>query len=126
MFSNCSHSVGGDEFGRNRAIAQSRQQLEVVTNMANRRPADFRFPTEKQDRAEATARNIAWAAPERNPDPVTPAVGPDPMPEIYRDAVLADLRGHRRRQAADVAGRRAARHRRAPAAGRVPQVLCHH
>lgn len=61
--------------------------------MAGRRVAEFRFPTEKQDRAEETARNMARAAKERHPDPVTLAVGPaDPMPDSCWDAVLSDPR----------------------------------
>ncbi|MDO9440580.1 MAG: hypothetical protein Q7T73_06795 [Beijerinckiaceae bacterium] len=55
--------------------------------MANRRPADWRFPNEKQQRAEETARRMQAAAAA----PPTPAVGPaDPMPDSYWDAVLAD------------------------------------
>jgi hypothetical protein len=55
--------------------------------MASRRPADWRFPSEKQARAEETLRQMQ----QRSAPPPTPAVGPaDPMPEGYWDAVLSD------------------------------------
>ncbi|WP_398482508.1 hypothetical protein [Tardiphaga sp.] len=65
--------------------------------MAGRRVADWRFPTEKQARAEETARNMSRAAQQKQgiSDGVhtTYAIGPaDPMPDSYWDAVLADPR----------------------------------
>jgi hypothetical protein len=57
--------------------------------MASRRPADWRFPTEKQRRAEETARLIR-----RDPEPPTnpsPPVTDDTDPGWW-DAVLADQR----------------------------------
>lgn len=65
--------------------------------MASRRPADFRFPTERQERAEQTARNMARAAQARLPvddtPPQTPAVVPaDDAPDAYWDSILADPR----------------------------------
>jgi hypothetical protein len=67
--------------------------------MANRRPADWRFPTPKQEAAEATLRRMQQnAAP-----PPLPTPGPaDEMPDAYWDAVLADPRavaGARRKAA---------------------------
>jgi len=61
--------------------------------MASRRPADWRFPTEKQSRAEDTARRMqAASAP-----PPTPAVGPsDDTPDAYWDAILEDPRARAR------------------------------
>jgi hypothetical protein len=57
--------------------------------MAGRRVADWRFPNEKQARAEETTRRMQdAAAPPRLPTP-----GPaDEMPDGYWDAVLADPR----------------------------------
>lgn len=56
--------------------------------MANRRCAEWRFPTEKQARAEETLRRMRQSA-----SSPSPAVGPaDRMPEDYWDAVLADPR----------------------------------
>lgn len=56
--------------------------------MANRRCAEWRFPTEKQARAEETLRRIRQSA-----SSPSSAVGPaDRMPEDYWDAVLADPR----------------------------------
>lgn len=68
-----------------------------MTDMANRRPADWRFPTERQARAEDTARNIHRAAQARLPvDPTPPSlppVGPaDPMPDSYWESILTDPR----------------------------------
>lgn len=69
--------------------------------MANRRPADWRFPTDKQARAEETARrmqaavDVSFLGHKHDPDPpnLHPTPGPaDPMPEAYWDAVLADPR----------------------------------
>jgi hypothetical protein len=64
--------------------------------MANRRPADWRFPNEKQARAEETARRMKAAAPEVTFNTVeshSPTPGPaDPMPDSYWDALLADPR----------------------------------
>lgn len=55
--------------------------------MASRRCAEWRFPTDKQAKAEETARQMwASAAP-----PPSPPVGPaDRMPESYWHAVLTD------------------------------------
>lgn len=74
--------------------------------MASRRPADWRFPTEKQQRAEETARRMHTAADvsflghNDVPDPKTsqtPTPGPaDQMPDAYWDAVLADPRASAR------------------------------
>lgn len=79
--------------------------------MASRRPADFRFPTEKQERAEQTARNMHRAAQARLPvneaPPPMPAVGPaDDTPDAYWASILADPRavaGARRRTRPDMA-----------------------
>jgi hypothetical protein len=61
--------------------------------MANRRCAEWRFPTDKQAKAEETARRMQEAAA---PSP-SPAIGPaDRMPESYWDAVLADPRARAR------------------------------
>lgn len=69
--------------------------------MAGRRVADWRFPTEKQTRAEDTARNMQRAAQQnqRFSDGVhtTDAIGPaDPMPDAYWDAILSDPRARAR------------------------------
>ena len=77
--------------------------------MASRRCADWRFPTEKQARAEETARRMqaaptgveqpgnrrdALGAARENTGvgraPATPAGPCDPMPDAYWDAVLSD------------------------------------
>lgn len=68
--------------------------------MANRRPADWRFPTDKQARAEETARRMPAAdvrslghqAP-ADPRISHPTPGPaDPMPDAYWESVLSDPR----------------------------------
>ncbi|MDB6165999.1 MAG: hypothetical protein JWQ83_1139 [Lacunisphaera sp.] len=74
--------------------------------MANRRPADWRFPTDRQQRAEETARRMQAATDTKSghkPDlapssyPPLPTPGPaDPMPDSYWDAVLADPRASAR------------------------------
>ena len=62
--------------------------------MANRRCAEWRFPTEKQAHAEATARRIdatAAAKPAAAPISGSGAAGPrTEMPEEYWQSVLAD------------------------------------
>ena len=57
--------------------------------MAGRRCAEWRFPTEKQERAEATARKIAQATA---PAPAPTAGTSDRLPEEYWDALLSDPR----------------------------------
>lgn len=61
--------------------------------MANRRCAEWRFPTDKQAQAEATARHLRAAGAavplDAVPTSVVSAAGPgDTMPESYWDAVL--------------------------------------
>lgn len=55
--------------------------------MASRRCAEWRFPTEKQARAEETLQQMH----QNSALPPAPALGPaDSMPEAYWDAVLSD------------------------------------
>lgn len=58
--------------------------------MSNRRPADWRFPTDKQQRAEETARRMSAAAAPEPPSPAPAGEPADPMPDAYWDAVLND------------------------------------
>lgn len=61
--------------------------------MAGRRVAEWRFPNDKQQRAEETLRRMQQAAA----PPPSPPVGPaDPMTNAYWDAVLADPRARTR------------------------------
>lgn len=77
--------------------------------MAGRRVADWRWPTEKQDRAEQTARRMQRAAA----PPPTPAVGPqDDTPDAYWDSILADPRAEATRPPSSSNPRRLADARR--------------
>lgn len=61
--------------------------------MANRRCAEWRFPTEKQSRAEETLLRLQQnVVPDvaSQAAPATPAGPGDPMPEAYWQSVLAE------------------------------------
>jgi hypothetical protein len=61
--------------------------------MANRRPADWRFPTPRQAAAETTLRRMQQNAPPTATPVPLPTPGPaDAMPDAYWDALLNDPR----------------------------------